>query len=160
VRIGGRYRAGDAERELHAAIERRHTNRRPFSNRPVPPGVLTELTETAGLEGAILHILDHSEAVRVLRLAADAERAQLADPAYRAELGRWAGGSRDHDGIPDSALGPRSLDRPTPVRDFTPEPQPADYARFETQPQLAVLSVRTGARRTGCAPGRLSSACC
>jgi nitroreductase len=148
VRLGGRYRAGEAERELHAAIEGRHTNRQPFSSRPVPPGVLAELTEAARLEGAILHVLDHGEAMRVLHLAADAEQDQLADPGYRDELARWAGGQRDREGIPDSALGPRSPEGSAPVRDFTPGPrsQPARYAWFETTPQLAVLSMRSGAK--------------
>jgi hypothetical protein len=120
VRLDGPYAAGDTERELRAAIEKRHTSRQPFSSQPVPPGVLAELTDAATLEGAILHILDHNEAVRVLHLASDAERAQRADPAYQEELARWAGGPRDRDGIPDSALGPRSPDSLTPVRDFTP----------------------------------------
>src|SRR5205085_867570 len=58
---------------------------------------------------------------RVLRLAAEAERDLLADPAYRAELARWAGGYRDRDGIPGSALGPRSPEGRDPVREFAPE---------------------------------------
>ena len=97
VRLAGPYRAQPAERELHAAITRRHTNRGPFSGRPVPPGVLAELTEAARLEGAMLHILDHDETIRLLHLVQDAERDQLADPAYRAELAQWAGGARDRD---------------------------------------------------------------
>jgi len=142
VRFGGHYRAGDVERDLHAAIEDRRTNRQPFSNQPVPARVLARMTEAAGAEGAILHILDRSETVRVLQLAADAERAQLADPAYHAELARWVGGQRDRDGIPDTALGPRSPDFPTPVRDFTPRsrPGPAGYARFEDAPQRVLLT--------------------
>ena len=148
VWLAGPHRPAAAEAELHAAIEERHTNRQPFSSRPVPPGVLAELAEAASLEHATLHILDRDEAVRVLNLAADAERAQLADPAYRAELARWTGGQRDHDGIPDSALGPRSPEGHTPVRDFTPGPrtQPVRYAWFEDTPQLVVLSTRTGSR--------------
>lgn len=148
IRLGGRQRAGVAERELHAAIEQRHTNRQPFSSRRVPPGVLTELTEAARLEGAILHIPDHDEAMRLLDLAADAERDLLADPRYLAELARWTGGQRDREGIPDSALGPRSPEGPAPVRDFTPGPrsQPVSYAWFETTPQLAVLSMRSGTK--------------
>lgn len=146
VQLGGRCEAGETERELHAAIKQRHTNRQPFSSQPVPPGVLVELTEAARIEGAILHILDHNEAVRVLHLASEAERAQLSDPAYLEELARWAGGERDRDGIPDSALGPRSPDRPTPARDFAPgrRPGPGRYAWFEGSPQLVVLSTRSG----------------
>ena len=112
------------------------------------PGVLAELTEAARLEGAILHIPDHDEAVRLLHLAADAERDLLADPRYLAELARWAGGQRDREGIPDSALGPRSPEGPAPVRDFSsgPRSQPVRYAWFETTPQLAVLSMPSGTR--------------
>jgi nitroreductase len=145
VRLAGPCRAQEAERELHAAIPRRHTNRNPFSSRPVPPGVLAEFKEAARLEGAILHVLDYDETVRVLRLARDAERDQLADPAYRAELAQWAGGLRDREGIPDSALGPRSVDGRAPVRDFRPaQPGPRSYAMFEQTPQLAVLSTHFG----------------
>jgi hypothetical protein len=100
------------------------------------------LAEAACLEGATLAFLDRDEAERVLRLAAEAGRDLLADPAYRAELARWTGGHRDRDGIPGSALGPRSPEGRDPVRDFTPgrRPAPMRYAWFEEHPQLAVLS--------------------
>jgi nitroreductase len=147
VRLAGPHRAGQAERDLHAAIALRHTNRGPFSGRPVPAGVLAELADAARIEGGILHVLDRDETARVLQLARDAERDWLADPAYRAELARWAGGPRDREGIPDSALGPRSPDSPAPVREFAPgRPAPAGYAWFEENPQLAVLSTHSGGR--------------
>jgi nitroreductase len=143
VRLTGGHHATRWEQELYAAVPRRHTNREPFSNTPVPPGIRAELAEAASREGAILHFLGHGEAVRVLRLAADAERDLLADPAYRAELARWAGGERDRDGIPDRALGPRSAEGRTPARDFSPGHRPGAvrYAWYEEHPQLAVLSV-------------------
>jgi nitroreductase len=145
VRLAGPCQAQTAESELYAAISRRHTNRLPFSGRPVPPAVLAELVEAAKVEGAILHVLDHNETVRVLRLVRDSERDQLADPAYRAELARWAGGARERDGIPDTALGPRAFDAAAPVRDFTAgRPGQRGYAWFEKDPQLAVLSVPAG----------------
>jgi hypothetical protein len=149
IRLTGRHQATSWERELRAAIPRRQTNRKPFSNRVVPPGIRAELGEAASLEGATLHFLDHGEAVRVLGLAADAERDMLADPAYRAELARWVGDQPDRGGIPESALGPRSLEGGAPVRDFIPEehPGPAGYAWFEEDPQLAVLSVHFGGAR-------------
>ncbi len=147
VGLAGPHRAGSAERELHAAIAARRTNRGPFSGRRVPAGVLAELADAARAEGGILHVLDSGETGRVLGLVRDAERDRLADPAYRAELTRWAGGSRDRDGMPDSVLGPRSPDYPAPVRDFTPgRPGPAGYAWFEEHPQLAVLSTSFGGR--------------
>lgn len=147
VRFGGPYRAGQSERELSAAIGRRHTNRQPFSDRLVPSGVLAGLAAAAKLEGAILHFPGRGEAARLLHLAGDAELSQLADPAYRAELARWAGGQRGRDGIPATALGPVPAGSVAPVRDFTPwRPAAAGTARFEASPQLAVLSVRHGGR--------------
>ena len=143
VRLAGRHRPTSWDRELSAAIPRRQTNREPFSARPVPAGIRAELAEAASLEGARFDLLDHEESLRVLHLAADAECDLLANPAYRAELARWAGGERDREGIPDQALGPRSLEGHAPVRDFTPDldaPR-VRYAWFEQEPQLAVLSV-------------------
>ena len=147
IRLAGPHRTTSDERELHAAITGRHTNRGPYSGRPVPPGVLAELTEAARAEGGILHVLDEEETSRVLYLARDAERDLLADPGYRGELATWAGGPRGQDGIPDSALAPRSPDRPAPVREFAPgRPAPAGYAWFEEHPQLVVLSTPPGGR--------------
>jgi nitroreductase len=142
VRLAGQYRPGEADSELHAAIAARHTNRRPFSNRPVPSGVLAELVAAARLEGALLQFPGREETRRLLRLAADAERDLLSDPEYRAELAQWAGGERDREGIPASAIGPRDPSGHTPVRDF--RTGPVDYAWFEEAPQLAVLSTSAG----------------
>jgi nitroreductase len=147
VRLAGLHRAGQDERELRAAITRRHTNRGPFTGPSVPPGVQAELADAARAEGGILHMLDRNETARVLYLVRDAERGLLAKPSYRAELARWAGGSRDRDGMPDSSLGPRSPGPPAPVREFTPgRPTSAGYACFEENPQLAVLSTRFGGK--------------
>jgi nitroreductase len=140
LRLAGPHRPDEAESELHAAIPVRHTNRQPFSNRPVPPGVLAELAEAAAVEGAALHFPGDAETARLLDLVSDAEQDLLANPGYRAELARWVSGNRGHDGIPDSALGPRDPGGSTPTRDFTPgRHQPAGYAWFEENPQLAVL---------------------
>lgn len=141
VRLGGRHRPGEDERDLYAAIPARHTNRRPFSARPVPPGVLAELVQAARLEGAVLDLPDHGETCRLLGVVADAETDLLADPGYRAELARWAGGKRDQDGIPGSAAGPRDPRGRTPVRDFLGGAT-AGYEWFEEAPQLAVLSTK------------------
>jgi nitroreductase len=147
LRLAGPYGPGETDGELHAAIAERHTNRQAFSNRRVPPGVLAELAQATAMEGAVLHFPDHGETARLLHLVSDAESSLLADPAYRAELGQWAGGHRDTDGIPDSALGPRDPGGPTPVRDFTPyRHQPEHYAWFEDHPQLAALATIGGTR--------------
>jgi hypothetical protein len=143
VRLAGPCRAQQHELELHAAIRARRTNRSPFSRRPVPPGVLAELAEAARIEGAMLHFPGRQEVSRLLRLARDAELELLANPAYRAELARWAGGARDREGIPGEAVGPRDPCGAAPVRVFTSAgPAPARCAWFEEEPQLAVLSTR------------------
>jgi hypothetical protein len=145
VRLGGRHRPGEDERDLRAAIPARHTNRRPFSARPVPPGVLAELVQAARLEGALLGLPGHGETCRLLGVVADAETDLLADPGYRAELARWAGGDRDQDGIPAGAAGPRDPSGRTPVRDFLGG-SAAGYEWFEETPQLVVLSTEGNTR--------------
>lgn len=145
VRLLAGHEPSSWECELRTAIPARRTNREPFSAQAVPPGIRADLAEAAREEAAILHFPDHDETSRLLHLVADAERAQLADPAYRAELVRWAGGFRDREGIPDQALGPASPEGDEPVREFAPGRPPGlhRYAWFEEHPQLAVLS--TGA---------------
>ena len=49
VRLAGIQHPGETDRELHAAIATRRTNRRPYSNLPVPPGVLGELAAAASI---------------------------------------------------------------------------------------------------------------
>jgi hypothetical protein len=147
VRLAGPCQAQPDEIGLHAAIPTRRTNRSPFSGRPVAPGILAELGEAARMEGAVLHVPDRQEAIRLLELARDAERALLAQPGYRAELARWAGGARDRAGVPDDVLAPHDPRGTAPVRDFAPaQPGPARYAWFEEQPQLAVLSTPSSSR--------------
>ena len=156
VRLAATHQAAAPwERDLHAAIARRQTNREPYSTRPVAPESRADLAGAASAEAAILHFLDRDEALRVRRLAADAELSLLADPAYRAEVTRWTGGAREGDGIPDSALGPTSPEGGQPVRRFVPgHPAPVRYERFEENPQLAVLSVRAGGVRNWLAAGQ------
>lgn len=138
IRLAEHHEPTAWERELSAAIPVRQTNREPFSSEPVPPGIRADLAQAADHEGATLRFPDHNETVRLLSLVADAERVQLADPAWRDELARWAGGPRDRDGIPGRALGPQSPTGTEPVRHFG---QHGRYAWFEQHPQLAVLSV-------------------
>lgn len=145
VRLGGQHRPDETDRELYAAIPARHTNRGPYSGRPVPTGILAELVAAAQLEGATLTLPGQAETHRLLRLIADAECDLIGDPGYRDELARWVGGERDKDGIPGNAAGPRDPRGSTPVRDFLGG-HAAGYAWFEEQPQLAVLSTATSTK--------------
>jgi hypothetical protein len=147
LQLAAPWQAKPDEIELHAAIPMRGTNRSPFSGRPVAPGILAELGEAARMEGAVLHVPDRQEATRLQELARDAERTLLAQPGYRAELARWAGGARDREGIPDDVLAPHDPRGTSPVRDFAPvQPGPVRYAWFEEEPQLVVLSTQSSSR--------------
>jgi nitroreductase len=143
--VASANRATASERALWAAIPMRRTDREPYSDRAVPPGIRAELAQAATAEGANLRFLGQDEAARLLRLAAEAERELFGDPAYRAELANWVGMERETDGIPVSMTGSRSPEGRDRVRDFATHPgQQPRYAWFEESPQLAVLSVRAG----------------
>ncbi len=131
------------ERELHAAIPARHTNREPFASTEVPLQARIQLAAAAEAEGAVLSFPDPEEAMRLRGLAEEAERELHADPAYLAELANWVGGRMDTDGIPAGALGPRPAEGAEAVRDFSVDRRlPVRYAWFEEHPQLAVLGAR------------------
>jgi len=107
---------------LHAAIERRQTNRRRFSSDGVPAEVIEVLRAAAEAEGAELFAITrpgHRIATAVLSQQADAE--QNANPAYRAELRGWTTDDpHRRDGVPASAVphvdGSAADD--LPIRDF------------------------------------------
>jgi nitroreductase len=91
---------------LDSAIELRHTNRRPFTDEPVPAGVVEQLLRAASAEDANLVVI-RDEHVAAAVLAQRAVALRNADPAYRAELRAW------------------STDEPVRLDDLAAEPQPA-----------------------------------
>jgi nitroreductase len=107
---------------LHAAIERRQTNRRRFGTDPVPAELIDELVAAAEAEGAGLFEIvrpEHRVVTAVLSQQADAE--QNADPAYRAELRAWTTDDPNRrDGVPASAVPPAEGGGgdDIPIRDF------------------------------------------
>jgi len=140
-----------AERELYEALWRRRTNRRPFSDKPVPPAVFAKLRHAAAQERASLRVLDKRDGTRVLNLARAASRQLSANVAHQAELRQWIVSSQEADvpadeqpyGIPLDAL-PLQPDRiPSPVRDsdfLSAAPEERPRAAYEQFPQVAVLS--------------------
>ncbi|GGZ20476.1 Acg family FMN-binding oxidoreductase [Streptomyces poonensis] len=128
---------------LYEAVERRHTSRMPFTGRPVPDPVVTEMIGSARAEGAHLDVPDIIGTRRLLRLTQAAEARNAVHPARAAEARTWitAPGTDASYGIPFTALGPRDASGRMPVRDFTgrlPAPHlPA--LRFERHAQLALL---------------------
>ncbi|MFD4248942.1 Acg family FMN-binding oxidoreductase [Amycolatopsis thermoflava] len=110
VRVGGPRAAGPEDQALARAVAYRRSNRRPFTERTVPPHVREALVRAAIAEGAELTLVREpgltGELAMLLRRA---ERTQRADPRFQDELARWTvtEGARD-DGVPLVAGGPRA----------------------------------------------------
>ncbi|MGW4560836.1 Acg family FMN-binding oxidoreductase [Streptomyces sp. NPDC004561] len=130
-------------RLLYPAVERRHTSRMPFTGRPVPEAVVTEMAQAAQAEGARLYVPDFAGTRLLLGLTAAAEARNQADPARIAESRAWitAPGAHVPYGIPLTAVGPQDADGRMPMRDFTGRlPVPRRPARhFERHAQVALL---------------------
>ncbi|MEI8406549.1 MULTISPECIES: Acg family FMN-binding oxidoreductase [unclassified Kribbella] len=130
-------------RQLAPYIELRRTNREPYSDEQVPADVRRLLDLTAGLEGAELQWLTAPARRKWMQLATnDAGLADDEDHARTAERRRWVGGDRVADGVPSSALGPRTVGGTSPARDLAATPADVNrmVADFERDPQLALLS--------------------
>ncbi len=144
VRRGAAMPPTPEQRRLLEAVPRRHTNRRPFSDVPVPAPARTALTRAAYEEGAWLQLVTDPDDLAVLgRLAREAHARQSAGPAFVAEMAAWTGRHGGHDdGVPASAGGPLPApNHPWVTRDFggPAHPQPAPAA-FESAPLIAVLT--------------------
>lgn len=134
------------ERNLFQSIWRRHTDRGPYSARPVPSMVMAGLRKSAAAEDATLRQLDRGDTAAVLRLAARAGQELARDAGHRGELRRWLNSGGD-DGIPDWALPAPPQRLPSPVRDgdflAVAPAGPAGLrarAAYERCAQLAVLT--------------------
>ncbi|MFM9702724.1 Acg family FMN-binding oxidoreductase [Streptomyces galilaeus] len=130
-------------RGLYDAVERRHTSRMPFTGRPVPDAIVTEMIGSARAEGAHLEVPDILGTRRLPRLTQAAEMRNVAHRDHLGEARRWvtAPGTDAAYGIPTTALGPRDASGRMPVRDFVgtvPTPW-LPVLRFERHAQVAVL---------------------
>lgn len=135
-----RYRR-DTVRRLARAIPRRHTNRRPFTDVAIPPGVLTELRDAAHAEDGTLTIADDVHRDAVLGLVRTAEHRWFSRPDYWAELAEWTLADVGRtDGVPPEAFGPWSAAEAVPLRDFgLIQTARRRVTRFEESPVIAVL---------------------
>jgi hypothetical protein len=103
-------------------IDRRHTNRRDFFEKNVPPEVIYELTTAAEQEGAsLVQIVEPEQKIAAAQLSQEAEAIQNAEPRYRAELETWTTTDLHRtDGVPVYAI-PHTDERSEPeslVRNF------------------------------------------
>jgi nitroreductase len=129
------------ELRLYRAIPRRHSNRAPFMDTPVPVDVRTELIGAAHAENAWLDLVLGPVAVETTaELVQAADEVLRRDAAYQAELSAWtrtdpAAG----DGVPVSTGGPAPRPRDLlPRRDFG-GPDLPEHRAFEREPLMAVL---------------------
>jgi nitroreductase len=161
VRLGDHASPSREIRMLFDAIPRRRTHRLPFDERAVAASISAALAEAAQDEGAVLHLVGGAEQVAVADLVARGERAQFADPRFRAELAGWIRPGREvhGDGIPAPALGiPRIFGAVVPTLIAG-----ADSGRLlsgrerraaEDAPLLAVLATETDSPREWLAAGQ------
>jgi nitroreductase len=91
---------------LDKVIEVRQTNRRRFADEAVPADVVADLVDAANAEGAELFPIVRAEhRLAAARLSTQAQRVELQDPSYRAELRAWTSDDpRRLDGVPAAAV--------------------------------------------------------
>lgn len=146
VKLGAERRPDYEDRLLFWSIVKRHTNRRPFLPKAVPPELVRELVEAAEAEGAWLAPLEGDDRARFAGLIAEADRVQMADQSFRRELAAWVhkDGNRN-DGMPGHAMGMskvRSSLNPLVMRTFDAGKGAAAHHEklLEASPLLVVLS--------------------
>ena len=119
--VGGPEPATFADRMLVDAMPSRHTNRRPYADRAVPPGVIEDIHQRASEMGAWTHDLDRpGDRAVVAGVLAMAERAEAADADYATELDEWTDRS-DRRGLAVAAVAdhwPSERVSDVPLRDF------------------------------------------
>ena len=132
-----------AERDLYAAVPRRHSNRRPFSPEPVPPEIRRRLVEAALAEGGWLDLLVGMTALSgFAEIAQSADRVLRRDYGYQAELSAWMHVEAAHDGVPVSAGGPTPEPYDLlPQRTFGYRPR-GPGRDYEPEPLVAILGTR------------------
>ncbi len=128
-----------AERRLYTAIRRRHSNRHPFADIPVPADARTGLVRAAHDEGGWLHLAESAaDAETTADLIREADRLLRSGPEYTTELATWTGvGDHATEGVPRAAGGPEPDQHELLTRrDFAGGPA---TRAFEREPLIAVL---------------------
>jgi nitroreductase len=145
VLVSGSVKIAPAARALAGAIIKRHTNRRPFLNEPIPEPVHQDLAQAASMEGGRLLISDGALRDGVLSLTRTADNRLSRDAGHRMEIAKWTvpGGSHRRDGVPRAAFGPRPRHGALPLRDLAlPHGAPTSIVEFEADPTIALLFTR------------------
>ncbi|MDA3625150.1 nitroreductase family protein [Saccharopolyspora oryzae] len=147
IRSGGHEEPRPADVQLCEAIPRRHSHRQPFRNTPVSAEDKHLLVRAAQGEHTWLHVMRADQLDVLEGLVHRANRAQMADERFRAELATWVGrGDDSAEGVPLSAAGPKPEPQDQWVhRDFTGGLTAREPGtKFESHPLLVLLCSRTG----------------
>ncbi|MDI6104135.1 nitroreductase [Actinoplanes sp. NEAU-A12] len=119
LRVTGRAPTDPASVEYLRTIPLRHTDRRPVAGSPLDAADITAVVAAVQAQDTESHTLRPDQ---ILELAAAVDHAQCSeakDPAWRAELAAWAGGTRPSgSGVPDAAIPDRVTQTTVPGRDF------------------------------------------
>jgi hypothetical protein len=119
IRITGTHRPDPADVRRYQASLIRHTDRRPFEGPPLPDVVMDRLRAAAEAEHAYLYRMRPDDVPALAAAVTQAQRVEMADPQYRAELARWTSRPADSgDGVPADTV-PPATPRTVPVREFT-----------------------------------------
>ena len=124
------------ESRLLKAVNRRHTHRHGFDGMPISAATLSALADDVTAECAELVWVDDPDVLTTLvELAVLADRLQVDDPSWQAEIAQWVdAGTGRRDGIPITSVPlvppPRRTDR-LPDRTFAPGRSPLQR-RFRT----------------------------
>ncbi|MBM2616396.1 nitroreductase family protein [Actinoplanes sp. LDG1-06] len=143
VRPGRIAEPGPDALELAAAIDRRHTSRRPFTAAVVPADAVDKLKEAAIHEGARLAVAGGASRTVIVSLGRAAADRLRRRGGYFAELNRWTRPVPGRlDGIPAHAIGPWDALERIPMRDFgVVDSQPSRRGEeFEAFPTITVLT--------------------
>lgn len=107
---------------LDRLIEVRQTNRRRFTDEPVPEDLLEALENAARAEDSrLVAVRDPEQRMAVAMLSQRADNIENLNPAYRAELRAWTSDDPDRrDGVPSLAVPHVTGDShdEVPIRDF------------------------------------------
>jgi nitroreductase len=87
------------------SIRLRHTDRRPLSGPRIGPDKLPAIIKAIQTEGTSLHVLSRDQILDLAAAADHAQRTELHQTGWQAELAYWTGGTRPTGiGIPDAAI--------------------------------------------------------
>jgi nitroreductase len=148
ISADGVYTPSPRQQALASAIGRRRSNRRPFSDAPVPVDARARIVAAAEATGGWLMLVDDRTSVANLAaIIRDAEQLLRSDAAYVAETQAWT--SRYHSeqvGIPTEAAGIAPAPQDVlAMRDYGGTER-AEGRDFEQEPLLAILGTSRGGR--------------